>query len=307
MRVLPGVRTVVGIAAFVVASSTGSALAIEPGAHPPFLAGSTGGVPIGLIPQPSFYVSSLTTYLDYKFHADSRPGPLALYALSEALTILWVPDFTILGARYGALVQQAVVERTITGIPPRGVSSTETGLNNTLISPINLAWTLSNDVFVSARFAVHLPNGQYDRHKLVNIANNFWAFEPNVGITYLRDGFDLSLRLLYDIMTENTRSNARGNVNGRYHSGNILSADYTASQAFGNWRFGVTGTGVWQTHNDSAGGRTLRDTTFSKFGIGPLIQYNAGWIGLNAHYIRDVVWTDTFGGGNFFFRATVRF
>jgi hypothetical protein len=181
----------------------------------------------------------------------------------EALTILWVPDFTILGARYGALVQQAVVERTITGIPPRGVSSTETGLNNTLISPINLAWTLSNDVFVSARFAVHLPNGQYDRHKAREHRQQF------LGLRAQRRNH-VSEGRVRPLPTSPLRHHDREHAlersrhrERRYHSGNILSADYTASQAFGNWRFSVTGTGVWQTHNDSAGGRTLRDTTFS--------------------------------------------
>ena len=307
MRTTPRILGAATMAAVALVLSTGAARALEPGAHPPFLLGSTAGVPIGLLPRPSLYVSNLATYLDYRYSPDSGPGPRALYSFSDAVTVLWVPDVIVLGARYGALVQQAVVEKTVTGIPPRGVSSTKAGFNNTLISPLNLAWSLPENLFVSARFAFHLPNGDYDRHNLVNIANNFWAFEPNVGISYVRDGLDLSVRLVYDVMTENTDSAVRGNVNGRYRSGNIFSADYTASQAFGNWRFGVTGFGTQQTHDDSARGRTLPDTKFSKVGIGPLIQYNAEWIGINVYYIRDVVSTDTFGGDAFYFRVTLRF
>ena len=234
-------------------------------------------------------------------------GPRNLYTLSEAPSILWVPDVTLLGARYGAFIQQPWVEKTVTGIPPRGRSSTETGLNNTVISPLNLAWALPGDVFVSARFTFQPAVGQYDRDNLVNIANNFWALEPNVGITYVRGGFDLSVRLVYDIVTENRSSSARGNVNGQYQSGNIFTGDYTVSQAFGPWRFGVTGFGVQQTNDDSVGGRSLRETTFSRVAIGPLIQYNAKGIGLDAHYIRDVAWSNTFGGHSFFFRLAVGF
>ena len=300
-------KTAGTVAALAVACSVGSAAALEPGAHPPFLAGSTGGVPIGLLPPAGFYVSSLTTYFDYSFHSDNPGGPRNLYSFSEALSILWVPDITLLGARYGAFVQQPFVEKTVTGIPPRGRSSTETGLNNTVISPLNLAWALPGDVFVSARFAFQPAVGQYDRDNLVNIANNFWAFEPNVGITYLRGGVDLSVRLVYDVVTENPSSSARGNVNGRYRSGNIFTGDYTVSQAFGAWRFGVTGFGVQQTNDDSAGGQSLHGTTFSRVAIGPLIQYNTRRIGIDAHYIRDIAWSNTFGGHSFFFRFVVGF
>ncbi len=285
----------------------GPARALEPGAHPPYLTGSSAGVPIGVVPPPAFYVSNLMTYLDLQYSPDTRPGPRSLRTFSDALTVLWVPDVTILGARYGAAIQQAFVEKTVTGIPPRAARSTETGLNNTLISPLNLGWTLPGDLFVSARLGVHLPTGHYSRNNLVNIANSFWTFEPNVGISYLKDGFDISVRLLYDIMTENTDSNARGSVHNRYRSGNVFTADYTVSQAFGSWRFGVTGYGVQQTHDDSADGHRLRDTKFSRFGIGPLIEYNARWIGVNAYYVRDVTWTDTFGGDNVYLRVTVRF
>jgi hypothetical protein len=295
------------LATVILVTETRSARAIEPGAHPPYLAGATAGVPIGVLPPPAFYVSNLATYFDYRFSPDTRPGPRTLQVSSDALTVLWVPDLTILGARYGLLVQQGFVDKTVTGIPPRGATSTGTGLHNTLISPLNLAWTLPSDFFVSARVAVYLPNGHYSRNNLVNIANHFWAFEPSVGISYLRDEFDVSVHLVYDIMTENTDSNAPGSVNNRYRSGNIFSADYTVSQAFGSWRFGVTGFGVQQTHDDSADGRRVRDTKFSKIGIGPLVEYNARWIGINAYYIRDVTWTDTFGGDNFYLRVTVRF
>jgi hypothetical protein len=308
MRVVPRVLTAFTLAAIALVTPTGSARALEPGAHPPYLHGATGGVPIGVLPPPAFYVSSLTTYLHGVLHTDDSPKhPPTISVFSEGLTILWVPDIKFLGARYGAFVNQAVVAQTISNLPPSRKTESGSGLLNTVISPLNLAWTLPSDFYVSTRFAFYLPDGQYDRHSLVNVANNFWTFEPNVGISYLKGGFDLSLHLVYDIMTENTSSSARGNVHGKYLSGNIFTADYSASQAFGKWRVGVTGYGLQQTTNDSADGRTLHDTQVSKIGIGPLIEYNAKWIGINAYYIRDIVWKRTFGGDNFYLRVTVKF
>jgi hypothetical protein len=282
--------------------------AFEPGAHPPFGAGATGGIPIGAIPPAGFYLSSVTTYGESTFHADSRPGgPKTQSFFVEGLTGQWVPDVTPWGARYAAFIQQALVVRTVTGLPPRGDTQTASGLDNTIISPLNLAWTLPSDFWLSARFAFYPPDGQYHRKDRVNIANNFWAFEPNVGISYLRGGLDLSVHLVYDIETENTSSNAPGNVHGKYQSGDVFVADYTASYAIRKWRFGVTGWGVQQTTNDSAGGRTLRGTELSKVGLGPLIEYNASWIGVNLYYVHDVVWRGGFGGDKFFLRATIKF
>ncbi|HXJ77353.1 MAG TPA: transporter [Candidatus Methylomirabilis sp.] len=296
------------MAAFALASSSGSAPAFEPGAHIPYLAGSAGGVPIGVVPPPGWYLSSLTTYVQGTFHADIQPKqPMGLSLFSEGLTLLWVPEPEILGARYSAYVSQAAVVKTISNIPPRDVTRTETGLINTVISPVNLGWTLPDDFYVSGRFTFYPKDGQYSSDNLVNIANNFWTFEPNVGISYLKGGFDLSIHLIYDIVTENTNTLVHGNVHGHYQSGNVFVAEYSLSQAFGPWRFGMTGYGVQQTNDDSAGGRTLHNTELSKVGAGPLVEYNAKWIGINLYYIRDIAWRRAFGGNNVFFKITVKF
>jgi hypothetical protein len=307
MRTVPRVPVASVLAAIALASAR-LAESLEPGAHPPYLVGSTLGVPIGVLPPPAIYVSSLTTYQNAYLHVDTKLRHTStLAAFSEGLTLLWVPDLTLWGTRYGGFINQTAVVKTVTSVPPRGVTSTETGLVNTVISPLNLAWTLPNDLFVSARFSFYPPDGQYDRHNVVNIANNFWAFEPNVGISYLKNGFDLSVHLVYDIMTANNSSSAFGNAHSNYHSGNIFVGEVSVSQSFGHWRFGAVGYGVQQTHDDSAGGRTLPATQISKVGMGPLVEYNTPWVGINFYYVRDAAWKRAFGGDNFFLRATIKF
>jgi hypothetical protein len=302
------VNRVVAVGVLVLACTAAPAFSFEPGAHPPFLAGSSAGVPIGVIPPAGFYLGSLTTYAEGVFHPDSRPKhPDTLQVFIEGLTLTWVPDIQILGAKYAAAVSQALVVKTVSRIPPRGTTVTKSGLVNTGISPLNLAWTLPSDFYVSVRFAFQPPDGQYNRHDLVNIANNFWTFEPNVGISYLKNGFDVSVRLLYDIVTENRSSSALGNVRGTYQSGNIFTGEYAVSQSIGRWRFGVIGYGFQQTNPDSPGGHTLHGTEISKVGIGPLVEYNAAWIGVNLYYAHDLAWRGAAGGDNFFLRATIKF
>jgi hypothetical protein len=300
------VAFVVGVIA--VGAPVSAALAFEPGQHIPYAAGSAAGVPIGVNPPPGFYVSSLTGYFDATFHTDVMPKhPSNNSLFSEGLTFLWVPDFTFIGATYSALVNQTVIVKTISHIPPHDQTRTQTGLVNTVISPVNLSWSLPADFYVSARFNVHLLDGQYNRDDLVNIANNFWTFEPNVGISYLKGGFDFSVRLLYDIVTENTDSNAFGSRGGHYQSGNVFTGEYSVTQGFGNWRFGLTGYGVAQTNDDSARGHLLKETEASRVGLGPIVEYNNKWVGINLYYIRDVQWNRAFGGDNVFFKITVRF
>jgi hypothetical protein len=50
---------------------------------------------------------------------------------------------------------------------------------------------------IASTLALAMPTG-------AALAFEFWAFEPNVGISYLNGGFDFFVRLLYDIVTENT-------------------------------------------------------------------------------------------------------
>ena len=296
------------LAAGAVVVVPGAAGAFDPQGHVPFAPGSTGGVPIGVLPLPGFYLSSLGTWTEGSYHADTLPRKVpGLYVVGESLTFLWVPDVKILGASYGAFINQGFVQKTITHIPPRNIGKSETGPINTMVSPLNLAWSLPSNLYVSGRFAFYPPDGQYDRDNLVNIANHFWTFEPNVGISYLNGGLDLSLHLVYDIPTENESTNVRGSVNHRYQSGNVFTADYSASYAIGHWRFGLTGWGVQQTNDDSAGGRTLRGTQLWKVGLGPLIEYNISWLGVNLYYIRDVAWNNAFGGNTVYLRATFKF
>ena len=114
---------------------------------------------------------------------------------------------------------------------------------------------------IASTLALAMPTG-------AALAFDFWAFEPNVGISYQKGGFDFSVRLLYDIVTENTDSNARGSVNGHYQSGNVFTGEFSVTQAFGSWRFGLTGYGVAQTNDDSANGQLLRATEASRVGLG---------------------------------------
>lgn len=280
----------------------------EPGAHVPYLPGSAGGVPIGAIPPPGYYLSTLAGYFEGQMHTDLPvKHPSENQSFGDGLTFLWVPDIELAGARYAAFINQTGIVKTITNIPPHGLTTTQTGLNNTVISPLNLSWELPYDLYVSGRFAFYVQDGQYNRNEIVNIANKFWTFEPNVGISYLKNGLDLSLHLVYDVSTTNTDSNAFGNNDGHYHSGDVFVAEYTASQAFGNWRFGITGYGVQQTNDDRAGGRLVNNSELHKVGMGPLIEYNTKRVGINFYYIRDIVWNRAYGGDVFYFKLTVKF
>jgi len=308
MRPLFRASSAVGGAALVLGLWAGGAPAFEPGAHVPYMAGVAGGVPIGVLPPPSFYVSSLTGYSQGTAHADIEPRrPPGLAVFTEGLTLLWVPDLKILGATYGVYAVQTLAVKTLSHIPPHDRASTETGLVNTVISPLNLAWKLPSDFYVSGRFNVQLQDGQYSRSNTLNIANNFWTFEPNVGVSYLKGGLDLSLHLVYDISTENTNTRALGSVDHKYQSGNVFTGEYSATYAIGNWRWGLTGYGVAQTNDDSAGGRTLKHTSLTRTGLGPIAEFNNKWVGINLYYTRDVAWSRAFGGDNFFFKVTVKF
>jgi hypothetical protein len=124
---------------------------------------------------------------------------------------------------------------------------------NTLIAPIQLSWMLSPGLFFSAGAGVYLPTGDYKSPSPASLqvytGANFWTFQPELGLSYVKpgpDGHNLTLHALYNINSENTDTN--------YRSGDQLFLDATATKSFGGFNAGVVGFYTKQTTADANNG-----------------------------------------------------
>lgn len=111
------------------------------------------------------------------------------------------------------------------------------GLANTYIAPIVLSWMLKPGLFLSAGAGVYLPNGA-DK-----IRSDFWGYGPQMAMSYLNDGWDLTIHAVYDVNAISEKSD--------YRTGDRLYLDVTATKIWNGWELGPVAHIVDQTTGDA--------------------------------------------------------
>lgn len=271
-----------------------SAFALED--ETPMFPGATITEPTGALPPPGIYFSEFTSYFDLQVkNAQGQSTGVTLHDLAQSAQFIWVPQMPlILGANYGAFV--VFPFQGLTANTPGGDFSAA-GMTNTVVSPLNLSWNLQNGIFVSFGTSLYPTNGTYHRNEPVNIARNYFTFEPDLAISYLANGWNASLHTAWDF-------NAKNQANG-YQSGIVLVADYYVMHKFDKFEFGFGGTLTQQFTNDTINGVTVPavpgvhgyGNRAAQFNIGPTMTYDFGLAKARLYYLQDVYAYNTGGGG----------
>jgi hypothetical protein len=156
---------------------------------------------------------------------------------------LFVPGWTFLGGTYDFVFVQPFISQSF-GVPLSTFPGQASGMFNTIL--INeLAWKLGTSGFaVKTGVSVGVPDGTTTGfNKLGNVANPYWTFQPELILSYLKDGWNLSVAVYDEINTANTMTH--------YTSGDIFHADFTATKTIGKWTFGPVAYYVGQVTDDS--------------------------------------------------------
>jgi hypothetical protein len=108
-----------------------------------------------------------------------------------------------------------------------------------------------------------------------NIGSPYWTFEPELIVSYLKDGWNLSAAFYEELNTKNSIS--------QYTTGDILHADFTVTKTIDKWTFGPVAYYYGQVTNDSCGVGCLYRTgtlgnpqKFNIWAVGGLVGYNFG-------------------------------
>lgn len=176
---------------------------------------------------------------------------------------------------------------------------------NTVISPINLSWNLGGGFFASAGLVVYTGAWTYSLNNPNNAGRNYWTIEPNFGLSYLADGWNLTVHPVIDF-------NGRNNLN-KYQSGTIFVMDYSATKKISKWELGLGGTLIKQLSDDTIRGVTVPAVTgfngkgnrASSLSVGPVIGYDFGDISVKGYVLRDVYADNAPKGNRFWFRVDV--
>jgi hypothetical protein len=205
----------------------------------------------------------------------------SVHIAAGAAGLLWVPGWIVLGATYDAVIVQPFMMVDV-GAP---VNVNPAGMHNTFLAPVELSWKLGDSgFFVKAGFGMWMPTGSTSGpNGLGNVGAPWWTFQPNVVISYFKDGWNLTANVFEEI---NTASSVTG-----YTSGNVLHAEFTATKTIGSWTFGPVAYYVGQVTGDQSSAFYAGAINVNRYDIwaaGALVGYNFGPASLNVWATQDV-------------------
>lgn len=280
----------------------------EPGIAPLFPPGQTAGLPIAA-PLPSgFYVGSRTALYDASLINDEGQAiGQRLIVASEALQVIWAPGWRMLGADYRMSFLQpfaSVSQDRTSPLPPamRGHSQ-QLGVANLKFHFLELSWDLGSGLYGAAGLSVYLPTGQWSSISPVNIGANFWTFEPSLAVTYLNDGWNLSLHALFNANTVNPANN--------YLSGSQVFVNLTATKNVAGFQIGPVAYYQKQVTGDANyGGPTVfRGRTFpgpEQYAVGGSVIHRFEKVSVQFMITQDVFARNTTQGTKVWFNLSYK-
>jgi outer membrane putative beta-barrel porin/alpha-amylase len=216
-------------------------------------------------------------------NADCGPGCKERYnAVGTTVNLTWGTGWKFLGADYYPTIQTGGYQATATTTPyppGGGVLASpiynnvfDHEINNIYFNPLNLSWNLGRGLYVAAGLGFVAPTGSTYAGSLVP---DYWTVRPHAAVSYLGEGWNLTVSALYDINTASAGRTGLYQVIARnpatapavvalftgpanpgrgYTSGNYLYVDWTATHKFGSWEFRPVGFFKFQTTDDAPGG-----------------------------------------------------
>ena len=259
------------------------ALATEPGgqsalAKPGILIGASAGVP-----PPGLYMFDQVFTYQAKIAGPATSGLGAPHVSVDvnATGLLFVPGWSFLGATYDAVIVQPLVASSISN----PINAQAVGVYNTYFVPVELSWKLGDSGFaVKTGLGIWSPTGNISGPAgLSNVTLPYWTFQPELILSYLKDGWNLSAAIYEEFHTANS-------VTG-YRTGDVLHADFTATKTIGKWTIGPVAYYVGQVSNDQSSafyGNALGTQRYDVWAVGGLVGYDFGSVSLNVWATQEI-------------------
>lgn len=223
-------------------------------------------------PEPGFYYVQYNLYYSADTYKDRNGnsvdsvtiGPVTLNveadidAIGIQPTLIWVSDWKILGASYGAFagipiantsVQASLSTETRFG---RSIDDDQWGLGDIYLKPIWLGWNMKH-FGITLGYGLYAPTGKYDDGDADNTGLGFWTHEFQGGVTWYpweHQGTALMVNGTYEIHHEKDGADIT--------PGDRFSLDWGISQFLPLNKeetllveLGISGYSQWQVDNDS--------------------------------------------------------
>ncbi len=178
-------------------------------------------------------------------------------------------------------------------LPVLVLQNLQSGGFDTYIVPVELSWKLGTSGFyVKTGLGIFLPDGTVTGvNGLGNVGNPRWTFQPELILSYLKDGWNLTAALYGEFNTQNTKDH--------YTNGDDFHADFTATKTFGKWTLGPVASYLAQVTNDTCSdivcltahplGTLTNAQRFQVFAVGGLVGYDFGPVNVSVWATQDVL------------------
>ncbi|MGA2433647.1 MAG: transporter [Bryobacteraceae bacterium] len=224
-------------------------------------------------------------------------------AVFDALRIVEVTKYKILGASWGMHITAPLVEQSV----DMGGRASEANIGDIDVDPFILGWH-GKKWHIAAGPDMWLPTGHYDKNDArVSIGTNYVTFQPVVAVTLLpAKGWETSAKFMFDLNTKNDATD--------YHSGDEFHFDYVAGKHIGPWSVGVCGYLVEQLEDDTVNGQTVAavpgfwDTgrKGQAFAAGPSVAYSTKkHMEFSFQYQHEMAVRNRFGGDKLWFKMII--
>jgi hypothetical protein len=247
-------------------------------------AGLTLGGGSAGVPPPGLYTFDQFTTYQAKIVGPGAPNvggaQTSAHAAGESTGLLWVPGWQFLGATYDAVIVQPFMMSDV-GNP---INKNPSGMHNTYVVPAELGWKLGNSgFFVKAGLGVYVPTGDIAGPTgLSSIGSPWYTIQPELVVSYLKDGWNLTANLFREINTRNT-------ITG-YTSGNIMHAEFTATKRIEKWTFGPVAYYIGQVTDDKSSAfyhGAINVNRYNIWAAGPLVGYDFGPVALTVYGLKE--------------------
>ncbi|MEI9924096.1 MAG: transporter [Bradyrhizobium sp.] len=201
-------------------------------------------------------------------------GNIGVQSATAAQGFLWVPGWTFLGATYDAVVVQPFIMNSL-GSP---LNQQASGAHNTFIVPVELSWRLGDSgFFAKAGLGMYVPDGTINGiNGLGSLGNPWWTFSPELFLSYIKNGWNVTANLFYEINTKNTITD--------YTSGDVFHAEFSGTKRIGQWTIGPAAYYMGQVTNDTSSGfynGLINANRYNVWAVGGLVGYDFGPVSVN--------------------------
>ncbi|PSU35618.1 SphA family protein [Photobacterium lutimaris] len=238
---------------------------------------------------------SVNVYLDLsEYEGRSRSGlsiPLAGLTVNDlnitsqtySMNVIWNPGVQLKGGwqyamaialPYSSVEISASQEHNTQGHRLRDWDS---GLGDIVISPLMLAYSLSEYWLTEIHFNLYAPTGGFEAGKLANVGKNYWSFSPVAWLQYIEPitGQEFTVSGGIDWNTKNEDTD--------YQTGTQMHVESTLIQyvplLWGFTGIGLSGYWYQQIRSDSGSGAVSGNVKAKAVGLGPVLSYQTKWSG----------------------------